>query len=675
MPRFVFALALALLSLLAGAAPVAELASPDGRNHLRLDIDKDGRALWSVQRDGKPLIEPSRLGFLLTDARKLERGFELEAAATREFDETWEQPWGEQRFIRNHYRELSVGLREREGLRRRLELRLRAYDDGVALRYVFPEQAELKSVNIGEELTEFNVARPGTAWWDTAFEWNREEYLYLRTSINEVGLAQTPMTLRLDNGTHLAIHEAALVDYSGMNLARVEGRRFKADLTPGSAGQPKVHRMAPFATPWRMVQIADSASRLAESRLMLNLNEPNALGDVSWVKPLKFIGVWWEMHLGKSTWGSGPKHGATTANAMRYIDFAAKNGIGGVLVEGWNKGWDGNWWSDGGADFSFTEPYADFDLGRVAAYAKEKGVALVGHHETAANAANYERQLGPALDLYVRLGVPAVKTGYVSDAAQAQVYGAEGVERRGWHEGQDMVRHHLKVVLEAAKRHITVDTHEPVKDTGLRRTYPNWVSREGARGQEYNAWGEPGNPPEHEANLVFTRLLCSPMDFTPGILSMKTQIPQGVPTTWAKQLALYVVIYSPLQMAADLPEVYEKNPVPFDFIRRVPMDWAETRVLGGEVGEFATIARKDRASEDWYLGAIGDAKAHQLDVVLDFLRPGQRYRAHIYKDGPKADYKTHREDMVVQTREVDAKTRLRLHLAPGGGQAIWFEKL
>ena len=680
MSRLLPALALCLnflMAAMAQAVPVAEISSPDGRIHLAVELDKDGRALWAVQRDGKPVISASRLGFLLTDARKIERGLALEVASTSEFDQTWEQPWGEQRFIRNHYRELALALREKQGLLRRIELRFRAYDDGVALRYVFPEQAALKEVNIGEELTEFNIAQPGTAWWNTAFEWNREEYVYKRTAIEQVGLAQTPMTLRLDNGKgpHIAIHEAALVDYAGMNLARVEDRRFKAMLTPGSAGQPKVHRTAPFATPWRMVQIADSAARLAESRLMLNLNEPNALGDVSWVKPMKFIGVWWEMHLGTATWGSGPKHGATTANTMRYIDFAAKNGIAGVLVEGWNKGWDGSWFSDGGADFSFTEAYPDFDLERVAAYAKEKGVVLVGHHETAANAANYERQLGPALDLYARLGVSAVKTGYVSDAAQAQVYGADGKERRGWHEGQDMVRHHLKVVQEAAKRHIAIDAHEPVKDTGLRRTYPNWVAREGARGQEYNAWGEPGNPPEHEATLAFTRLLSAPMDFTPGILSMKTQIPAGVPTTWAKQLALYVVIYSPVQMAADLPEVYEKNPKPFAFIRQVPVDWSETRVLNGEVGEFVTIARKDRAGEDWYLGSIGDGKPHKLDVKLDFLTPGQRYRATIYKDGPKANFTTHREDMVIEKREVTAKTKLTLQLAPGGGQAIRFEKI
>lgn len=665
------------LSLLMGstwAAPTAELSSPDGRLRLQLELDYNGHPLYSVQRRGQAVIAPSRLGFLLTDAPKLDGGFVLSASSSRSFDERWEQPWGEQRFIRNRYNELRATLTENHGQKRSLELVLRAYDDGVALRYQFPDQPALKNISIGEELTEFNVASAGTAWWNTAFEWNREEYLYKRTPINEVGLAQTPMTLRTDTGLHLSVHEAALIDYAGMNLARVEDRRFKAMLTPGSGGQPKVVRAAPFATPWRMITITETAAQLAESRLMLNLNEPNQLGDVSWFKPMKYVGIWWEMHQNLSTWGSGDKHGATTANALKHIDFAAKHGFGGVLVEGWNQGWDGDWVANGDK-FSFTQPYPDFDLERITAYAKSKGVQLIGHHETSANAANYESQLPAALDLYARLGVGAVKTGYVSDAAQARVPGADGVVRFGWHEGQDMVRHHMKVVQEAAKRRIAINPHEPVKDTGLRRTYPNWISREGARGQEYNAWGNPGNPPEHETNLVFTRLLSSPMDFTPGIFGMKTQQPAGVATTWAKQLALYVVIYSPIQMAADLLANYEANPKPFQFIKDVPTDWSETRVLNGEVGDYVTIARKDRNSEDWFLGAITDEHARNLNIKLDFLTPGQRYRAHIYRDGAKANYTTHREDIVIEQREVKPGTSLQLRLAPGGGQAIRFEKL
>ena len=354
------ALALCLSLLLASgwAKPVAELRSPDGRLSLQLDLDREGHISYAVQRQGQPVIALSRLGFLLADAPKLDRGFELQGGPqASSSDETWEQPWGEQRFIRNRFNAVTVNLREDHGLQRRLELRLRAYDDGVAFRYVFPDQPQLKTVQIGEELTEFNIARPGTAWWPLAFEWNREEYLYKRTPINEVGLAQTPMTLRTDQGLHISIHEAALVDYAGMNLVRVEDRRFKAMLTPGSSGLPKVARAAPFVTPWRMILITDTAAQLAESRLILNLNEPNALGDVSWFKPMKYVGIWWEMHQNIATWGSGDKHGATTANALKHIDFAAKHGFGGVLIEGWNQGWDGNWIANGDK-FSFTKPYA-----------------------------------------------------------------------------------------------------------------------------------------------------------------------------------------------------------------------------------------------------------------------------------------------------------------------------
>ena len=455
-----------------------------------------------------------------------------------------------------------------------------------------------------------------------------------------------------------------------MNLSRVEGRRLKASLTPGIDGA-KVVREAPFNTPWRTVQIADDAGGLVISSLILNLNEPNVLGDVSWVKPMKYVGVWWEMHLDTKTWASGARHGATNENVMKHIDFAAKNGFGGVLVEGWNVGWDGDWFGNG-EDFSFTRSYPDFDLEKLGAYAKSKGVVLIGHHETSANAAHYESQMGAAFDLYQRVGVPAVKTGYVSDAGQAKVIGSDGKIHYAWHEGQDLARHHLKVVTEAARRHIAINAHEPIKDTGLRRTYPNWISREGARGMEYNAWGQPGNPPEHEAMLVFTRLLAGPMDFTPGIFGMKTRSPDGVATTWAKQLALYVVIYSPIQMAADLLENYEANPGPFQFIKDVPVDWEDTRVLNGEVGDYVTLVRKERGGDNWYLGAITDEEPRTLKAPLSFLDPGRRYTAQIYRDGPKADWKGPREDIVIEEREVGSTDTLDLRLAPGGGQAIRF---
>ena len=371
------------------------------------------------------------------------------------------------------------------------------------------------------------------------------------------------------------------------------------------------------------------------------------------------------------SWASGLKHGATSENVRRHIDFAAEHGFGGVLVEGWNVGWDGDWFGNGEA-FRFTRSYPDFDLEALSAYARDKGVVLIGHHETSGHAAHYESQMESAFDLYQRLGVPAVKTGYVADAGQAKVRDADGNLVFAWHEGQDMVNHHLRVVEAAARRRISVNPHEPVKDTGLRRTYPNWLTREGARGMEYSAWGDPGNPPGHEPTLVFTRLLAGPMDYTPGIFGMRTRAPGGVQTTWAKQLALYVVIYSPLQMAADLLEHYEANPGPFQFIKDVPVDWETTRVLNGEIGEYVTIARRERGGDDWYLGAVTDAQPRTLEVALDFLEPGRRYTAQVYRDGDHADYRDSREDIVIEAREVTSTETLTLRLAPGGGQAIRF---
>ena len=670
MHRFLIPLFVLLSSAAAHAAPGPRVASPDGTIVVELATDNDGRPAYAVSRKGQPVIASSRLGFLLLDAPKFERNIEIVQPRTRTFDETWEQPWGERRLIRNHYNELTVTLKEKAKPFRSFDVVFRVFDDGVGFRYRFPKQPGLEQVKISEELTEFSLARDATAWWIPAGEWNREEYLYHRTPVQQVGDAQTPITFRFEDGTHLSIHEAALVDYSGMNLTRVEDRKLKADLTPG-IGEGKVVRAAPFDTPWRTLLLSDDAAGLAMSSLTLNLNEPNALGDVSWVKPMKYVGVWWEMHLDLKSWASGPKHGATNENVRKHIDFAAKHGFGGVLVEGWNVGWDGDWFGNG-EDFSFTQSYLDFDLEALSRYARSKGVVLIGHHETSGNAAHYEEQMGDAFDLYQRVGVPAVKTGYVADASQAKVTGTDGRRHYAWHEGQDMARHHLKVVTEAAKRQIAVNPHEPIKDSGLRRTYPNWITREGARGMEFSAWGQPGNPPEHEANLVFTRLLAGPMDYTPGIFGMKTRSTDGIATTWAKQLSLYVVIYSPLQMAADLLENYEKNPAPFQFIKDVPVDWDDTRVLNGEVGDYVTIARKERGGDNWYLGALTDEDGRTLSVPLTFLDEGRRYTAQIYRDGDKAHWKTAPQDIVIEERSVARGDTLTLKLAPGGGQAIRF---
>jgi alpha-glucosidase len=664
--------ALTLVAGLACAETVAMLDSPGGALKVSVTLDADGRPGYAISRGALPVIAESRLGFILSGAPKLERGFVLAGTERRSHDETWEQPWGERRYVRDRHNELRVRLVEKRAGKRRLDVLFRAFDDGVGFRYEFPAQDGLREVGIVDELTEFAVAEPATAWWIPAGDWNRYEYLYQRTPLAEVGQAHTPITLRTAGGLHLAFHEAALVDYSAMWLRRTgAGQRLKATLAPAAEG-PRVRRQAPFATPWRTIQVAPNAAGLYDSNLVLNLNEPNVLGDVSWFRPFKYVGIWWSLHLDTESWGSGPRHGATTANARRYIDFAAANGFRGVLIEGWNRGWDGDWFADG-SEFSFTEPYPDFDLEAVAAYAVERGVRLVGHHETAGNVARYEDQLGAALDLYRRLGIDSVKTGYVADAGGIHARGPDGSIRYEWHDGQFMSRHHLKVVTEAAKRRIAVNPHEPIKDTGLRRTYPNWVAREGARGMEYNAWGVPPNPPEHEANLVFTRMLAGPMDFTPGVLSLTGRGGQKIESTIAKQLALYVVLYSPIQMAADLPENYARYPGPFQFIRDVPADWAETRVLNGEIGDYVTLARKDRNGDDWYMGGVTDEKERTLDLSLDFLDPGKTYVAEVYRDGDGGGIDGDRHSIVIETREARREDAWSIRIAAGGGFAVRFK--
>ncbi|MGX9217896.1 glycoside hydrolase family 97 protein [Massilia varians] len=659
-----------LLALPAWAQKLlASAASPGNVISVEVQVDGMGKLAYGVKRKGKELIAPSRLGFNLANAHKLDGGFSLRKQAVSDHDSTWEQPWGERRFVRNHYRELRVDLEQKNRAGRQLAVVFRIYDDGVGFRYEFPAQPQLKEAEIIDELTEFTVAQPATAWWIPAAELPGLEEEIRKAPLKEIGIANTPLTVRLDDGTHIAFHEAALVDYATMWLRKVDGQKLRAMLAPSPSG-PAVVRKGAFTTPWRTMQIADNAAGLYMSDLVLNLNEPNKLGDVSWVKPSKFVGVWWQMHLQSGTWNAGPKHAATTANTKKYIDFAAQNGFRGVLVEGWNKGWESDW-GHGGADFSFTQPYPDFDLPGLAAYAKSKGVRLIGHHETGANIVAYEKQMDAAYRLYAKLGVDSIKSGYVHEAGSALFTGRDGKPRYGHYDSQEGVNHFLKAVTEAAKYKLSIDTHEPVKDTGLRRTYPNWLTREGARGVEYNAWGNPPNSVDHEAKLVFTRMLSGPMDYTPGVLSLVGADNKVFNSTQAKQLANFVVIYSPIQMAADLPEHYAKYPAAFKFIKDVPTDWADTRVINGEVGQYATIARKDRAGDDWYVGAVTDGEARSLPLPLDFLDKGKRYTAEIYRDGDAADYRRERRfDLVTETKTVTAADTLQLRLAPGGGQAI-----
>jgi alpha-glucosidase len=651
----------------ADAVPVSA-ASPDGSVVVSLTTDGDGRLAYSVTRKGKLLLEPSHLGFLFSDTPKIDRHLAIVGQQVRDFDQTWDQPWGEWHTIRNHYRELKVRLKETTALARVFTVTFRLYDDGLGFRYEFPDQPNLHDVKIADELTEFAFAQGGTAWWKPAFLWNREEYLYNRTPLDAMATADTPVAIKLADGTHVALHEAALVDYSGMAVSRSTGNTLRATLTPG-AGGPKVVKHGAWETPWRTLIIADDAPGLYMSHLMLNLNEPNKLGDVSWFKPGKFAGVWWNMIKGDWTWARGPHHGATNANVMRYIDFAAANKIPSVLVEGWNVGWDGDWFGDGNA-MQFDQPTADFDATKLAAYAKSKGVRLIGHNETGGSASHYDGQLDRAFKFAADHGEQVVKTGYVTDAGQIERVDADGTPLREWHEGQWMANHYLRVVQTAAKYHVAIDSHEPIKGTGLQRTYPNWVAREGSRGMEYNAWGFK-NPPEHEANLVFTRMLEGPMDFTPGMVSLTGQQDSAILSTEAKQLALYVVLYSPVEMVADTPETYAKHAQAMRFLREVPTDWEETRVLNGEIGDYVTIARRVRGGRDWYVGAVGDEQARSVDFKLDFLEPGKRYQMETWKDGPDADYRTDkRHDMVVETRVVTSADAVTLRLAPGGGAAM-----
>ena len=650
---------------------IATAESPDHALSVKVLVDGEGRLSYEVDRKGAVLIAPSRLGFLLANARELDGHFSLDGQETSSHDDTWEQPWGERRFVRDHYNELRVHVAQKAFDDRKMTIVFRLFDDGLGFRYEFPDQPQLKNVKILSELTEFDVADPATAWWNIGGGWDQLEYLYQKTPLDQVAQANTPMTVKTDKGVYIAFHEAALVDYASMWLRREDGQRLRAQLVPSSVG-PAVDRDAPFATPWRTMIIADRAADLYNSNIELNLNEPNKLGDVSsWVKPAKYIGIWWEMHLGLATWSSGPTHGANTANVEKYMDFAARNGFRGVLVEGWNKGWDGEW-NGSGADFSFTEPYPDFDIAAISAYGLKKGVHLIGHAETGGNMARYESQMDASFQQDVKYGIDSVKTGYVTDAGTDRMLAPDGSIVYGYSDSQIGTQHYLRDVLAAAKYHIMLDSHEPIKDTGLRRTYPNWVSREGARGQEYNAWGNPPNPPNHIANLVFTRMLTGPFDYTPGVISLEGHN-QPIKATQAKELALYVLIYSPVQMAADLPENYAKYPGAFQFIKDVPTDWDQTICLNGEPGDFATIVRKDRHSDDWYLGATTNDEARSVDIKLDFLDPGRTYVAEIYRDGEGADdVGDARFRIAIEKQKVMSTDSLTLKMAPGGGEAIRF---
>jgi len=665
------AVAGAVLTTVAAAQPSLSVASPDGRNVVTVTV-RQGTLSYSLDRQGKPLLLPSRLGFDFRGAPPLGDSVRIVDSARTKVDETWTQPWGEVARVRDQHNELRVTAEETTSRHRRFVVAFRVFDDGVGFRYELPEQPGLGDFEIMDERTEFTFAQNARAWWIPSNKprLDRSEFLYAASPLSTLDSIQTPVTLELGDGhTAVVIHEADLVDYPRMFLAGrgMENNSLRAALAPMADGV-KARGRTPFETPWRTIQVASSVKELAPSLLGLKLNPPSAISNTSWIKPMKYVGIWWGMHMNVWTWSSGPKHGATTENTKRYIDFAAKNGFGGVLVEGWNVGWDGDWIANRNA-FSFTKPYPDYDLPGVAAYAKQKGVKLIVHNETSGGLANYERQLDSAYTLYQSLGVDAIKTGYVTDTMGGNHS----------HYSQVAVRHHRKVIETAAKYGIMVDVHEPIHDTGERRTWPNMMSREGARGQEYNAWsGDGGNPPEHETILFFTRLLSGPMDFTPGIFDIQEIRGAGRPrrvdesrvrTTLAKQLALYVVLYSPVQMAADLIENYEGQPA-FKFIKDVAVDWDTTRVIEGKIGDYVVVARRERNAQSWYIGAITDEEGRTFEVPLAFLTPGKKYVAEIYADGPGANWATNPLPVAISSKPVDSTSRLRMVLAPGGGQAV-----
>ncbi|MGX1023940.1 hypothetical protein ACSSV5_001102 [Psychroflexus sp. MBR-150] len=674
---------------------IINLKSPAKTNTIFFDLTENGLPQYWVKHNDKLIIDKSNLGFDFKNKNVFTEPFSIKNTVENTVDEEWEMPWGEQRLVKNHYNQLKVELENSS--KQKLNLYFRAYDDGIAFRYEIPQQDGLKSLIIKDENTEFQLTGNHTAWWIPG-DWDIYEHLYSTSKLSEINaksyanddnLAQThipenavntPVTMRMEDGTHLSFHEANLTDYAGMTL-KVDTTTYKltSELVGSDRTNYKVYRNLPIQTPWRTIQIADEAKDLIDSHLIVNLNEPNKLGDVNWFTPQKYVGIWWEMHVGKATWDYGMtmnkngqwvdtgqahgKHGATTENTKRYIDFAAKNNIKGVLIEGWNTGWE-RWigFQDREGVFDFVTPYPDYDIQELSDYAKSKGVELIMHHETSAAPRTYEKQLDKAFQLMNDMGMHTVKTGYVGKI----------IPKGEYHHGQWMVNHYRKVVETAAKYKVAINAHEPIKATGIRRTYPNAVSREGLRGQEFNAWAsDGGNPPEHLPIVAFTRMLAGPIDFTPGIFDIKlpTKPDNQINTTLAQQLALYVVIYSPIQMAADLPENYKNQPA-FQFIRDVGVDWEQSITLNGEVGDYVTIARQERETGNWFVGGITDENAREITINFDFLEDGKTYKATFYQDAESAHYKNNPTAISIKSAEINKGMTKTIQLKEGGGFAI-----
>ncbi|MFC2426191.1 MAG: glycoside hydrolase family 97 protein [Capnocytophaga leadbetteri] len=694
-----------LMSVLAMHWAVAQQqTSPDGNVVLSFSLKADGTPTYKMTYKGKPVINESTLGFTLKKDEPLTNHFKVVSDSKSTFKETWKPVWGEEKEILNHYNELLVQLKQ-DKTNRLMNIRFRVYNEGVGFRYEFPTQKELTYFVIAEENTQFAMTGDHTAWWIPG-DYDTQEYDYNESKLSEIrGLmkqsmtdnvsqyvfsptgVQTALMMKTKDGLYINLHEAALVDYSLMNL-NLDDKNFifQSWLTPDAKGD-KGYLYTPTKTPWRTVMVSDDARNILASRLILNLNDPCALADTSWIKPVKYIGVWWEMITGKSSWAytddlptikldevdytkvkPNGTHAANNEKVRRYIDFAAQHGFDQVLVEGWNVGWED--WFGHRKDyvFDFVTPYPDFDIKALNDYAHAKGIKLMMHHETSGSTRNYERHMKAAYELMNKYGYNSVKTGYVGDILPIGEH----------HYSQSTINHYLYVIKEAAKHKIMVNAHEAVRPTGLCRTYPNLIGNESARGTEYEAFG--GNKPFHTTILPFTRLQGGPMDYTPGIFEteVKNVNPNNtsqVRSTLAKQLALYVTMYSPLQMAADLPENYERFADAFQFIKDVPVDWQESVYLEAEPGRYITVARKDKHSDNWYIGNTSNENGHTSELLLNFLDKNKKYEATIYADAKNADWQTNPKAYTITKQKVNAKTKLKLTAAKGGGYAISIKEI
>ena len=680
-------------------ATAEEVASPDGKTRLLFSLNEKGEPVYEVFYKDKRVLNPSKLGIELVDAPNLLDGFTLSDAQRNSFDETWQPVWGEEKEIRNQYNELAVTLNQ-PAQKRNMVIRFRLFDNGVGFRYEFPLSDNLNYFTIKEEHTQFAMTGDHKAFWIPG-DYDTQEYDYVESRLSEIrGLmkeaitpnssqtpfsdtgVQTSLQMKTDDGLYINLHEAALVDYSCMHLNLDDEKMvFQSWLTPDALGN-KGYMQAPCNTPWRTIIVSDDARDILASRITLNLNEPCAYDDTSWIKPVKYVGVWWEMIAGSSSWAytddlpsvklgetdythtkPNGKHGANNEKVKRYIDFAAEHGFDQVLVEGWNQGWEDWFGKSKDYVFDFVTPYPDFDVKMLNEYAASKGVKIMMHHETSSSVRNYERHMDKAYQFMVDNGYNAVKSGYVGDI----------IPRGEYHYGQWMNNHYLHAVKKAADYKISVNAHEAVRPTGLCRTYPNLIGNESARGTEYEAFG--GSKPFHTTILPFSRLIGGPMDYTPGIFDIKLDfmgdLPHGqVQTTLAKQLALYVTMYSPLQMAADLVENYERHMDAFQFIKDVAVDWDETRYLEAEPGDYLTIARKAKGTGNWFVGGITDEHARTANLSLDFLEPGKKYVATLYADAKDADYQTNPTAYQIKKGVVTSKSKLAIKLARSGGFAL-----